>query len=83
MAQTPPLNIKDPEAYRLAAEIAARSGKSLTRVVVDALRREAQQYPQPVDRSQVRTRLARLHAFPLVADHDPAGDLYDDRGLPR
>ena len=72
-----PLNIKDPEAYRLAAQIAAQSGKSLTRVVVDALRREAQCYPDPVDRNRVRARLALLHQFPLLADRDPADELYE------
>ena len=77
-----PLNIKDPEAYRLAAQIAAQSGKSLTRVVVDALRREAQRYPDPVDRNRVRARLALLHQFPLFADRDPADELYDEHGIP-
>ena len=35
-----PLNIKDPEAYQLASEIARHTGKTLTRVVVDALKHE-------------------------------------------
>ena len=33
-----PLNIKDPEAYRLARALADRSGETLTQVVVLALR---------------------------------------------
>jgi antitoxin VapB len=33
-----PLNIKDPEAYRLARSLADRTGESLTQVVVSALR---------------------------------------------
>jgi len=33
------LNIKDPEAYRLAAAIAQVTGESMTRVVTDALRK--------------------------------------------
>lgn len=35
---TKPLNIKDPEAYRLARSLADRTGESLTQVVVTALR---------------------------------------------
>jgi len=37
-----PLNIKDPEAYRLARALADRTGESLTQTVVGALREKAQ-----------------------------------------
>jgi antitoxin VapB len=87
-AMATPLNIKDPEAYRLASVIARRTGKSLTRVVVDALKRESealQPAPAEIDMARVRAILARF-------DRGPAGDrsvstvmneLYDERGLPR
>jgi hypothetical protein len=62
-----PLNIKDPEAYRLASEIAELTGKTLTRVVVDALRHEKQRLkplPEEIDLSKVHQILAELHAMP-------------------
>jgi hypothetical protein len=84
-----PLNIKDPEAYQLASEIARHTGKTLTRVVVDALKHEREALrrgPQEIDISKVRQILADMHAMP-VADprsvEDILGDLYDEHGLPK
>ena len=84
-----PLNIKDPEAYQLASEIARHTGKTLTRVVVDALKHEREALrrgPQEIDISKVRQILADMHAMP-VADprsvEDIFGDLYDEHGLPK
>ena len=84
-----PLNIKDPEAYQLASEIARHTGKTLTRVVVDALKHEREALrrgPQEIDISKVRQILADMHAMP-VADprsvEDILGDLYDEYGLPK
>ena len=37
-AKSKPLNIKDPEAYRLARTLAAQSGETLTQTVIQALR---------------------------------------------
>jgi antitoxin VapB len=57
----PALNIKDPEAYKLAKEIAQLTGKSLTRVVIDALRKEyAWSRPRKVNRAGVNRVLARV-----------------------
>lgn len=84
-----PLNIKDPEAYELASDIAQTTGKSLTRVVIDALRREKQMLrtaPEPIDMAKVRAILAELHAMPEVDSRSPdeiLNDLYDQNGLPR
>ncbi len=36
LRKLPPLNIKDPEVYRLAREISGRTGESLTEVVRNA-----------------------------------------------
>jgi hypothetical protein len=84
-----PLNIKDPEAYQLASEIARHTGKTLTRVVVDALKHEREALrtgPQEIDISKVRQILADMHAMP-VADprsvEDILADLYDEHGLPK
>jgi antitoxin VapB len=84
-----PLNIKDPEAYQLASEIAQLTGKTLTRVVVDALRHERQALklaPEKIDVAKVRQILAQMHS---LADVDPRSaekilaDLYDEHGLPK
>ena len=83
-----PLNIKDPEAYQLASEIASHTGKSLTRVVVDALRRESEalkRTPSEIDMKKVRAILARFDRGP-AAERSVSGildELYDERGLPR
>jgi hypothetical protein len=84
-----PLNIKDPEAYQLASEIARHTGKTLTRVVVDALKHEREALrrgPQEIDISKVRQLLADMHAMPVTdtrSVEDILGDLYDEHGLPK
>lgn len=84
-----PLNIKDPEAYQLASEIARHTGKTLTRVVVDALKHEREALrrgPQEIDISKVRQILADMHAMPIAdprSVEDILGDLYDEHGLPK
>ncbi len=79
-----PLNIKDPEAYELARQIADHTGKSLTRVVVDALRQEKDRVlPRRVDRDAIRKLLAHAHSLP---ERDPRSsseilaDMYDEHG---
>jgi hypothetical protein len=84
-----PLNIKDPEAYQLASEIAQLTGKTLTRVVVDALKHEKEALKpasEEIDMTRVQQILARMHSMP---DADPRSaeqimdDLYDRYGLPK
>ncbi len=81
------MNIKDREAYRLAAELAQATGKSLTRVVIDALRKERQRIlPRQVDMAKVYEILARVDAMPdldLRSSSEIVAGLYDERGLPR
>ena len=55
------LNIKDPEAERLAAEVAALSGQSKTAVVREALRARRDQLV--ADRESAEERYRRLHRF--------------------
>jgi antitoxin VapB len=80
-----PLNIKDPEAYQLAREIADQTGKSLTRVVVDALRQERNRMlPRSVDMGKVQEILARVDALPVIDAKSPdeiLKGLYDDAGM--
>ena len=80
----PVLNIKDPEAHRLASEIAQKTGKSLTRVVVDALRIErALTEPRPVDRVWLKNLQGRVAAIPKVEHGTPEEIIgYDENGLP-
>ena len=81
------LSIKDPEADRLARELAARTGETLTEAVVVALReRLARQagrtagIPLRDELAAIRRRCAALPA----ADDRSADEIvgYDDRGLP-
>jgi antitoxin VapB len=83
----PVLNIKDPEAYNLALAVASATGKSLTRVVVDALRAEKERIePREIDVAKVYKILAE---FDVMPDLDPrssqqiVADLYDEQGLPK
>jgi len=82
-----PLNIKDPEAYELATDIATHTGKSLTRVVVDALRHEKLRVvPRTLDVAKIQSILAEAHALPDVDSRPLAetmNDFYDEHGLPR
>jgi antitoxin VapB len=81
------LSIKDPEADRLARELAARTGETLTEAVVVALReRLARQtgrtrgIPLREELAEIRRRCASL---PVVDDRTADEILgYDDRGLP-
>lgn len=81
------LSIKDPEADRLARELAARTGETLTEVVVVALR---ERLARVTGRSRVaslrdelatiRARCAALPVLDTRTDNEILG--YDDRGLP-
>jgi antitoxin VapB len=82
------LNIKNAEAYELAAEIAQLQGGSLTDAVVGALRREAARARKASDReSYVRRLLAhgeRYMALPDRAVGTPEELIgYDENGLPK
>lgn len=80
------LNIKDPEAHRLAQAISRATGESMTRVVTEALR---ERYAK-LERLKGRASLDELLA---IADRaaanlkrpyvDHADLLYDDNGLPK
>jgi antitoxin VapB len=81
------LNIKHPEADRLARQLAAATGETLTEAVVNALReRLAQHQRRPTPRSakdilrETRERLSRLPVRDTRTPEEILG--YDDRGLP-
>lgn len=82
------LNIKSEDAYRLASELAALTGESLTTAVTSALRQRLEREQAARDRD---ARIARVRAItadirrnmrqPLPSsDHDW---LYDANGLPQ
>jgi len=80
------LNIKDPEAYQLARELAQRTGESVTRTVVQALRDRLERM-RGVDRSvdliaQMETISRRIRALPVL-DTRTADEIlgYNDRGI--
>lgn len=80
------LNIKDPEAHRLAQAIAHETGEPMTRVVVEALRERLTR----VERQRARASVDELLAIAerssslVKGAYRPHGDeLYGDDGLPR
>ena len=80
------LNIKDPEAHRLAQAIARETGQSMTRVVTEALRERLAEIERRKGRPSVQELLAiadraAVHVKRPYVDH--AELLYDDSGLPK
>ena len=80
------LNIKDPEAHRLAQAIAQATGETMTRVVKEALRERYER----IQKRDPETLAADLRAIAKrAAAHvkrpylDHAELLYDERGLPK
>ncbi len=78
--------IKDPEARRLAQQIARASGETMTRVVTEALRERLEK----IERTRARASVAELLAIAdRAAAHvkgpclDHAALLYDEHGLPK
>lgn len=80
------LNVKDPEAHRLAQAIAQATGQSMTRVVTDALRERLTSIERRKGKASVEELLAiadraARHVKRPYADHGEL--LYDENGLPR
>jgi len=82
------ISLKDPEADRLAREVAARTGETLTTAVVIALRERlarlrARSRRRPL-REELRAIGRRCASLPTL-DERPAEEIldYDGRGLPR
>ena len=82
------LSLKDPEADRLAREVAARTGETLTRAVVVALRERLARLRGRSKRRRLRDELReiarRCAQLPTLDDRSAEEILgYDERGLPR
>ena len=80
------LNVKDPEAHRLAQSIAEQTGESLTKVVIDSLRERHEKLEKRKGRASLQElltiakRASRAVKRPYI-DHGKL--LYDDHGLPK
>jgi antitoxin VapB len=84
------LNIRDPEAQRLARELAAATGETMTRAVIRALqeRLERLRARQRGSRAERAARLMahgkRFAALPVLDPRAPDEIIgYDGAGLPR
>jgi antitoxin VapB len=80
------LNVKDPEAHRLAEAIAQATGETITRVVTEALRDRYQRLKGRRSKASVEELLAiakRASAHVKRPYLDHAAYLYDERGLPK
>ena len=80
------LNIKDPEAHRLAQAISRATGESMTSVVIEALRERHARLERARGRASVEELLAiadraAAHVRRPYASH--ADLLYDENGLPK
>jgi antitoxin VapB len=82
------ISLKDPEADRLAREVSARTGESLTEAIKVALRERLARLKGGSRRRALRDELReiaeRCAALPTL-DERPAAEIlgYDERGLPR
>jgi antitoxin VapB len=80
------LNIKNEKVERLAREVAAETGESLTSAIQHALEERLLRLRRDQDfeikKARVREILKRSGPTPpgLTSDHS---DLYDERGLPK
>jgi antitoxin VapB len=80
------LNVKDPEAHRLAQAIARVTGETITRAVTEALRERYQRLQHQSGKASIEelsaiAKPAAAHVNGPPVDH--AEFLYDDRGLPQ
>jgi antitoxin VapB len=80
------LNVKDPEAHRLAEAIAQETGETLTRAVTEALRERYERLHSRPGRASVEElrAIAKRAAAHVKGPHlDHAEFLYDEHGLPK
>lgn len=81
------LNIKDPEAHKLARALARETGETMTRAVTEALRERLQRVRRGRDAERLTMDLldlGRRCAKTLKTKPvDHAELLYDEHGIPR
>jgi antitoxin VapB len=84
--RTASLNVKDPEAHRLARAIARETGETLTRTVTEALRERyerIQKHDAGALGADIRAIADRAAAHIKGPYLDHAEYLYDEHGLPK
>jgi antitoxin VapB len=82
----PSLNIKNPEAHRLATAMTKETGETLTRVVIEALRERFERLPNRQGKAGLEElrAIAKRAAASLERPYlDHADFLYDEHGLPK
>jgi antitoxin VapB len=82
------LNIRNPEAEKLATELAGLTGETKTKAVTEALKqrldRIARQKRGTPSVAKRLNEIARHCAtLPVLDDRSPEEMLYDDQGLPK
>ena len=80
------LNIKDPEAHRLARAIARETGETMTRAVTQALRERHERLQKNKGRASVQEIMAIGQACAALLNEKPVDHgelLYDEFGLPK
>lgn len=82
------LSIKDPEADRLARELAAETGETLTQALIVALRerlaRQRRKRTVPARRERLRALRESMRELPVHDARRPDEIIgYDENGLPR
>lgn len=83
------LNIKNNETHRLAQELAAATGESMTEAVTEAVRERLERVRQRRDKKGLAKRLSAIahqcatHLKEPYKSIDHADLLYDERGLPK
>lgn len=80
------LNMKDPEAHRLAQAIGDQTGETITRAVTEALRERHSRLQRRHHKASLEDLLAiarRVSAHVERPYPDHSDELYDDQGLPK
>lgn len=83
------LNIKSPQAYKLAKELAHLKGLSLTQVVIDALFKSLEEEKKEISRQRVGVSGKLLSIaddfgkLPVLDSRSIDEILYDESGLPK
>ena len=87
MRSTSQLNIKNPEAYRLATQLAELTGETLTYAVTKALQERLDREQKCRRKTGAAARLLALAdefaGLPVLDPREPDEMLYDEDGLPR
>jgi len=80
------LNIKDPEAHRLAKAVADATGETMTRAVTQALRERLERLEKRKGKASFEELMAIADSCAALVNRpylDHAELLYDEHGLPK